>query len=450
MTSPLPSIRLHILYPPNSLLEKGLSEYFDSTERYTITLVSTANSIEHSRAHVAENMPSVVLLVDAKVEIKEKADEWQERIFQYAEDLSRDNRNISSVILTDVQAEQKSEYLERAMTAGIRRTVDIGRLGSNVINSYIEIDNAIHHVSGFSDPEYIPLESASFVRTIAVTSGKGGVGTSTVASALATKIAYEQVDKRVILVDFDVQFGAMRPMMLIDSGKSIAQLANRNTRDLVNIQNHQALADFVEIIPLGDSGINLYVLAAPESPFELSELKSESATAILSTLVRAFDYVIVDLPSRITNAAVAALQLAELVLVVSEPEVLSIRNNQHLLKVLDDQLVCSSRASKKMLFNKVWDKKSERLLDKLPYTVEEIESLFPDTIVAKLPYEPAFIYDRISRGALIEDATNSNPFLKELNELYANLNLESHMLNGDPKLKSKSILSGVINKFISR
>lgn len=449
----LPQIRLHVLCPPDSPLEARLQDYFGNQNRYPISLISVSNSIELSRSLIREHFPNILLLVD----VADGWRGWTNNLRQFASDVSRDFHSISSVVLTDVKPEEMTGYLEDSMDSGIRKVVNIGTLGGGMISAFSDVENAILQAYEFvrnASPGSMAVEEG--MKTIVVTSGKGGVGTSTIASALAGVLARDALGKRVALVDFDVQFGAVRSMLRLDTPNSLAQLAAMNARDLAGIQSYESLATFVSPVAVGN-GATLHVLPSPRSPLELSTLPRENAAAIVSTLSRVFDHVVIDLPARMTDAAIATLLASQLVLVVCEAEVLSVRACSELLRLLDDPTICNPYAEKKMAFNKVWGKKATRLLGDLPYSFFEIESLFPGKIAARFPYEPAFIHDFVGRGQLIASADIKNGFLQELNALRTVLEAEAgvsagavHANGAAPAAEaSKAQRSGLLKKLFN-
>ncbi|GAB3499422.1 AAA family ATPase [Flexivirga lutea] len=152
-------------------------------------------------------------------------------------------------------------------------------------------------------------------RVICFTGSKGGVGTSTVATHLALDVAREVPDFRVALLDLDLEKGDVSSLIDVRYRTSIADVA-RVSDDL----NVRTVADAV--VP-HDSGLHL--LLTPHQVQDVEFITPQSVRVIIATLRQAYDLVIVDGGSHVTPTQVAAVELADEVVVVTTPDVLSLR-----------------------------------------------------------------------------------------------------------------------------
>src|SRR5579862_885248 len=141
-----------------------------------------------------------------------------------------------------------------------------------------------------------PVEPRREIRTprgratvVVAFSGKGGTGTSMIATNLAVTLA-GGVASRAALVDVDLQFGDAAGMLHVEHHLlSIADLAQQGD----NVET--ALLD--DVLATGPSEVR--VLRAPSSP-ELSEMISASTLrSIIRTAAKAHEYVVIDTPSHI-------------------------------------------------------------------------------------------------------------------------------------------------------
>lgn len=155
---------------------------------------------------------------------------------------------------------------------------------------------------------------------VVVTSGKGGVGKTTTSAALGAGLA--QRGYRTAVVDFDVGL--------------------RNL-DLVMGCERRVVYDFVNVIN-GDANLNqalirdkrvegLYVLAASQTR-DKDALTQEGVERVMTEMREQFDYIVCDSPAGIERGALMAMYLADAALVVTNPEVSSVRDSDRVLGIL--------------------------------------------------------------------------------------------------------------------
>ncbi|MFC6708030.1 AAA family ATPase [Flexivirga alba] len=152
-------------------------------------------------------------------------------------------------------------------------------------------------------------------RVICFTGSKGGVGTSTVATHIALDVAREVPNFRVALLDLDLEKGDVSSLIDVRYRSSIADVA-RVSNDL----NVRTIADAV--VP-HDSGLHL--LLTPHQVQDVEFITPQSVRIIIATLRQAYDLVIIDGGSHVTPTQVAAVELADEVVIVTTPDVLSLR-----------------------------------------------------------------------------------------------------------------------------
>ena len=160
-------------------------------------------------------------------------------------------------------------------------------------------------------------------RTIVITSGKGGVGKTTTSAALAMGLA--QRGHRTVVIDFDVGL--------------------RNL-DLIMGCERRVVYDFINVIN-GESNINqalirdkrcdsLYVLPASQTR-DKDALTKEGVGKVLADLGKSFDYIVCDSPAGIEHGAHMAMYYADDAVVVTNPEVSSVRDSDRMLGILSSK-----------------------------------------------------------------------------------------------------------------
>lgn len=158
---------------------------------------------------------------------------------------------------------------------------------------------------------------------IVVTSGKGGVGKTTTSAAIGTGLALR--GHKTVLVDFDV---GLRNLDLIMGCE------RRVVFDLVNVINEEATLNQALIRDKRTEG--LYILPASQTR-DKDALTQEGVERVLNELAEMFDYIVCDSPAGIERGAQLALYFADTAIVVTNPEVSSVRDSDRILGVLQSR-----------------------------------------------------------------------------------------------------------------
>ncbi len=162
------------------------------------------------------------------------------------------------------------------------------------------------------------------MRIIVVTSGKGGVGKTTTSAAFASGLALRGFKTAVI--DFDV---GLRNLDLIMGCE------RRVVYDLVNVINGEA--NLTQALIKDKHAENLFVLPASQTR-DKDALTEEGVEKVLKELEHmGFDYVVCDSPAGIERGAVMALTFADEAIVVSNPEVSSVRDSDRILGIVQSK-----------------------------------------------------------------------------------------------------------------
>lgn len=157
-------------------------------------------------------------------------------------------------------------------------------------------------------------------KIIVVTSGKGGVGKTTTSASFATGLALR--GKKTAVIDFDV---GLRNLDLIMGCE------RRVVFDFVNVINKEAT---LKQALIRDKNVdNLHMLAASQTR-DKDALTEEGVERVLNELAQDFDYIICDSPAGIERGAFLAMYFADEALVVTNPEVSSVRDSDRVLGIL--------------------------------------------------------------------------------------------------------------------
>lgn len=159
---------------------------------------------------------------------------------------------------------------------------------------------------------------------IVITSGKGGVGKTTSSANIGTALALQ--GKKVCLVDTDIGLRNLDVVM---------GLENRIIYDIVDVATgrcklHQAL---VKDKRFEDK---LYLLPASQSS-DKTAINPEQMKKVVNDLKNEFDYVIIDCPAGIEQGFQNAIAGADRAIVVTTPEVSSVRDADRIIGLLEKE-----------------------------------------------------------------------------------------------------------------
>ncbi len=160
-------------------------------------------------------------------------------------------------------------------------------------------------------------------RTIVITSGKGGVGKTTTAAAVGMGLALR--GNRTVVIDFDV---GLRNLDLIMGCE------RRVVYDFVNVINGEARLN--QALIRDKRCEDLYILPASQTK-EKEALTKEGVGQIIHELSEHYDYIVCDSPAGIEHGAYMAMYYADDAVVVTNPEVSSVRDSDRMLGILSSK-----------------------------------------------------------------------------------------------------------------
>ena len=156
---------------------------------------------------------------------------------------------------------------------------------------------------------------------VVVTSGKGGVGKTTTSASFSSGLAL--AGHKTAVIDFDV---GLRNLDLIMGCE------RRVVYDLINVIHNEA--NLNQALIKDKQCDNLFVLAASQTR-DKDALTQEGVERVLKELTEmGFDYVVCDSPAGIETGALMAMHFADSALIVTNPEVSSVRDSDRILGML--------------------------------------------------------------------------------------------------------------------
>ena len=168
-------------------------------------------------------------------------------------------------------------------------------------------------------------------KVLVVTSGKGGVGKTTSTAALGAALALN--GQKVVVVDFDV---GLRNLDLVMGAE------RRVVYDLVTVA--QGNAKLNQALIRDKRVENLALLPASQTR-DKDALSEKGLARVIKELRAQFDWIICDSPAGIERGAILAMRHADAAVIVTNPEISSVRDSDRIIGLLDAKTEKAAMAS---------------------------------------------------------------------------------------------------------
>lgn len=157
-------------------------------------------------------------------------------------------------------------------------------------------------------------------KVVVITSGKGGVGKTTTSAAFAAGLALR--GHKTVVIDFDV---GLRNLDLVMGCE------RRVVFDFINVINGDA--NLNQALIKDKRNDNLFIFPTSQTR-DKDALKRDAVERVLEELKQQFDYIICDSPAGIEHGAITALYFADTAIIVTNPEVSSVRDSDRIIGIL--------------------------------------------------------------------------------------------------------------------
>jgi pilus assembly protein CpaE len=217
------------------------------------------------------------------------------------------------VVLFVTSKQTESNQIIRAMRAGAREFL------VQPVNKD-ELMLAVRGTAQKQTSDGDPIDSES--KILAFFGAKGGVGTTTVATNVATSLA-KHTEKDTVLIDLNLQFGNAALFLNVKQKYSIM--------DVWKNLGYIDVSVFKAMLHKSSSGV--HCLSGPPRVEEAETIKAEHIEELLVMLKKAFNYIIIDLGPALDEVALKALDESDYILIVSALDVPTIYNTKRCLDV---------------------------------------------------------------------------------------------------------------------
>ncbi len=289
------------------------------------------------------------------------------------------------VVILSVQSDQN--YMRRAMLAGARDFLTKPPMGDELISA-IRRAGSMAQVERSKNIIVQPVSSSGSVTTVqgfgapkgkivVVYSPKGGTGCTTIAVNLALTLHNE--DTRVVLVDGNLQFGDVAVFVNEQGKNTIIDLAPRSD---------ELDPEIIEEVMLKHGGSGLHILAAPSKPEYAEKVSSSQFSSVLEYLRQIYSYVVVDSASMLTDVTLAAIDVSDLIVLVTTQDIPSIKNCRLFLDLIQTLGIGRER----ILFT------MNRYDKRINITPERVAENLKQEVTSVIPLDEATVIKAVNRG----------------------------------------------------
>jgi pilus assembly protein CpaE len=250
-------------------------------------------------------------------------------------------------------------------------------------------------------------------RVITVFGAKGGLGKTTIAANLAVKLA--SLQKKVALVDLDLQFGDAHIFLDIEPMDTIIELIQQAGTPTID-----AIRSYMTVHSSG-----VHVLCAPKSPEYAELVSAEKVQALLGVLRTYYDYVIIDTSPMFTEVTINAIEASTTILFVTGLDISILKNSRLSMTLLES---LQQKDKIKVIIN--------RAVDISSINVNDVQKIIDCPIWAKIPSDYKVAVTALNRGVpfvLSAPASKLSQAISDISNILLSDKLEYQIHASDKK-----------------
>ncbi|NOY25625.1 MAG: MinD/ParA family protein [Oligoflexia bacterium] len=236
--------------------------------------------------------------------------------------------------------------------------------------------------------------SADQGQLISVVGSKGGVGATLLACNLAAELSPVY---RVCIVDLDFSMGDVAAFLDLQPKSSLQDLMTGLTR-----LDSRMLSGSVAVHPS-----KVHVLAQPTELLADEHVSGEQVLQVLTVVADAYQFAVADCGCRIDEATLTTTAVSDLVLLVCNPDVPSVKNAWRRLQLMEHQGI--DKGAIRLVVNK-WRKDTE-------LSLADIEKSLSVPVAASIAYDDETCMAAINAGRILRDINKRSPVVSDISAM---------------------------------
>ena len=255
-------------------------------------------------------------------------------------------------------------------------------------------------------------------RLVGVFSSKGGAGVSFFSANLAAAM-----NVPTLLVDLNLQAGDAASFVGLDPKYSLADFA----------ANRHRLDDSLISSMLTNHSRNLSLLAAPHEPHEAEDITVQDVSEVLHLMGHRYECIVLDLPHTFDPVTVAALDLADDILLVMTMDIPGIRSTKRALKVFER--LGYPRGKIRVVVNR-WSKS-------IDVELQRVEAHLNEQLIGFIPNDYPKVIESINLGQPLVQCEPSSKLTIEIKRI-------ASLVQGDARTTPPQSRKGLLGTVFGR
>lgn len=273
-----------------------------------VAIVGYSDFKEESKLKIEGYFPDVIVCALDSSDIDED-------FYKFIQSVQFQNSGTAVVIMTD---KVSISLVNEAAKRGIRQVFDFSVDAEEFTAALGEVNEIEQRLMG-----QLKIEKRVRAKVIAFYGVKGGVGTTSIVTNVAAALASR--GKKVILLDFDLQYGDSNLFLDVDSKDTIVELA----RDPEGISIEKVNA------ATATHSTGFSILCPPKTPEYADYITPEHTRKIIENVRPYFEYILIDMGTNFAETTLVALENCDEIQVITNLNVPCLKGTKAVMNVLD-------------------------------------------------------------------------------------------------------------------
>ncbi len=274
----------------------------------SLAIVGYSDFDENSRLKIEGYFPDVVVCAVNSSTI-------DDQLFDFIKSLQFQSSGCAVVLMTD---NVSVRLVNEAAKVGIRQVYSFDMDPEDFCKSIVEVNQLEQQLLG-----QLKIEKRVRSKVLGFYGVKGGAGTSSVATNVAVTLANK--GKKVLLLDFNLQFGNDSYFLNMEPKDTIVELAR--DPEGISIEKVNTTAEM--------HSTGLTVLCAPKSPEFAEYVTPEHIQKIIENVRPYFEYILIDLGANFADQTLTAIENCDEIHLITNLDILCLRGTKCAMNVLD-------------------------------------------------------------------------------------------------------------------